>query len=81
MVMFLVHHSEEVTIVDLIKWDMDSKDLILKHESIKVWNAINGVGMQIQQFADERRAEFDEKLDSELEVFNTKLSKQMSTFF
>ena len=31
--MFLVHHSEKLTLTNLIKFDMESRDIILKREN------------------------------------------------
>ena len=42
--MFLVHHSEMLTLTNLIKFDMESRDIILKRENQKIWQAINSLG-------------------------------------
>lgn len=47
--MLLVHHAEQTTLVDLLKFDASSKDIIMKHESIKVWDAINTMNEQVSQ--------------------------------
>ena len=37
LAMFLLHHAPKVTLNDLVKFDMSSKDIIMKRENIKQW--------------------------------------------
>ena len=85
-----MHHSDEITLEDLVKFDVSTRDKIAKRESLKIWDAINQLGSQVTNMPDEAGLariktligpEIDERIESELEVFNTKLSKQMNAFF
>ena len=85
-----MHHSDEITLEDLVKFDVSTRDKIAKRESLKIWDAINQLGGQVTNMPDEAGLariktligpEIDERIESELEVFNTKLSKQMNAFF
>jgi len=42
--MLLLHHTPELTLHSLLKFDIESKDLILKRENNKLWGAINSLG-------------------------------------
>ena len=74
----------------MVKFDVSTRDKIAKRESLKIWDAINQLGGQVTNMPDEAGLariktligpEIDERIESELEVFNTKLSKQMNAFF
>lgn len=73
---------------------MESRSVIQKRESQKVWQAFNTLGSEMRAWQDENSKErtkhemhveldpiMDDKIESELELINTKIGKQMSAFF
>ena len=91
--LLLVHHVDGLTYHDLTKFDQAAKDVILKRESLKLWETLNSLGTRMQDAElwmehnaaedtkNELREEFDEKLETELEALSTKMGKQMTAFF
>ena len=51
--MFLLHHAPKVTLNDLVKFDMSSKDLIMKRENVNLWKAVNQLGDRTQGLEDD----------------------------
>lgn len=45
----LVHKSPDLILKDLVKFDTETRDYIHKHESIKLWEAINAIGSQLNE--------------------------------
>ena len=50
MTQLLVHHREDLTLVDLVQYDVSARDVIQKRESLKVWEAINSIGSALQRY-------------------------------
>lgn len=48
-----MHHSDEITLEDLVKFDVSTRDKIAKRESLKIWDAINQLGSQVTNMPDE----------------------------
>jgi len=39
----LLHHHPEISLVDLVSYDLESRDLIQKTSMNKLWQAVNSV--------------------------------------
>lgn len=90
MVQLLMHHGDGVTLAGLVKFDITTRDIIHKRESVKVWDAINQLGDQVVNSPDPATLqriktlivpEIDERIETEIEHFDTKVSKRMTAFF
>lgn len=75
-----MHHAEGVNLADLVKFDISTRDIIHKRESVKVWEAINQLGNQVVNMPDNSMKEkikviltpfIEERIETEVEGFNT----------
>ena len=44
MVQLLMHQGDGITLSVLVKFDITTRDIIHKRESVKLWDAINQLG-------------------------------------
>ena len=84
-----MHHAEGVNLADLVKFDISTRDIIHKRESVKVWEAINQLGNQVVNMPDNSMKEkikviltpfIEEHIETEVEGFNTKITKRMTLY-
>ena len=57
MVQLLLFHAEDLTLQELIKFDISARDIIHKRESKKIWDAINQLGNQLMNIPDQNAQE------------------------
>ena len=90
MVQLLMHQGDGITLSVLVKFDITTRDIIHKRESVKLWDAINQLGSQMASIPDEATLqkiktliapEIDERIESELEEYDAKVNKRMAAFF
>ena len=75
--MLLLHHEPTVTMSDLVGYDFESRDIIMKRQALKMWDSINDLGGKYSTLQEDIDNVISEKVDDEVELMQDKFNKML----
>jgi hypothetical protein len=75
--MLLLHHEPTVTLSDLVGYDFESRDIIMKRQALKMWDSLNDLGSKYASIQDDIDNVIIEKVDDEVELMQEKFNKML----